>query len=430
MLRLEKPWDRQPQEPTAINQSGIGRGIFASIDRDYAYVNGLLVPATDYGGTGLPPLAAGAAGIGNNTTGALVDRRILVDGPLAATAPWTFAVTLSATANVSLSHLFGFGLLYNGTTFNTSSTIGTYRSVLNFNSNYYFWGSSADWDTTIAFDTDSVVRTIVFSHDGTNIYFYRSGVLRGSTARPGAMIATPAGRYSVLGNKHASGTNSPSANIYKARAWGRCLAASEVAEYSANPDCVYAPQTIWVPVSVGGGSATDLTIQDATHAHTADGVTVTLDTTLAVQDATHAHTADSLTLTLDTTLAIDEALHAHTADNLTLSVSGATNLVIADALHAHTADSLVISLGYVDLVIQDATHAHTADNITLSGLYSDLELILKILSNRQELNAGTGTFTVYDDDSVSVLFTANAWADAAGTVPYSGGTLARIDRLV
>lgn len=83
----------------------------------------------------------------------------------------------------------------------------------------------------------------------------------------------------------------------------------------------------------------------------------------------------------------------------------------------------------IDLTIQDATHAHTADNITIGGLYTDLELILKILSNRQELNAGTGTFTIYDDDSVSVLFTANAWADAAGTVPYSGGTLGRIDAL-
>lgn len=152
-------------------------------------------------------------------------------------------------------------------------------------------------------------------------------------------------------------------------------------------------------------------------------------TDLVIQDATHAHAADSLTLTLDTTLAIADALHAHTADNLTLSVSGATDLVIQDALHGHTADSLALTLGYVDLAIADALHGHAADNITLGGLYTDLELILKILSNRQELNAGTGTFTIYDDDSVSVLFTASAWADAAGTVPYSGGTLGRIDAL-
>lgn len=195
----------------------------------------------------------------------------------------------------------------------------------------------------------------------------------------------------------------------------------------------YAPRSIWVPVSAGGGSATNLTVQDATHAHTADSptLTVTTSTSLTIADATHAHAADNLTLSIVTVtdLAIADATHAHTADNLTLSVSGATDLTIQDATHGHTADAPTLTLGYVDLVIFDALHGHTADNVSLGGLYTDLELILKILSNRQELNAGTGTFTIYDDDSVSVLFTASAWADAAGTTPYSGGTLGRIDAL-
>jgi hypothetical protein len=64
-----------------------------------------------------------------------------------------------------------------------------------------------------------------------------------------------------------------------------------------------------------------------------------------------------------------------------------------------------------------------------SGVASALDLIYKILTNRQELNASTGKFTLYDDDDVTVLYQADAWADAAGTVPYSGATLARIDRL-
>lgn len=254
MLQLRKPWTRQPQAAAPIHQSGIGRGIFVSIDRNFGYANGVLVPANNYGGTGLPPLAPGPAGIGNNTTGALVDRRLLVDGPLAATAPWTIAVTLSATANVSLSHIFGFGLFYSGTALGASST-GQNRAILNYLNNYYWWGESADWNTGVAFDIDGIVRTIVFAHDGTNIYFYRAGVLAGSTARPAGVSTTPAGRYAVLGNKHSSGTNSPSATIYNGRAWNRCLTASEVVEYSGNPNCVYAPRSIWVPVSAGGAPA-------------------------------------------------------------------------------------------------------------------------------------------------------------------------------
>ena len=56
-------------------------------------------------------------------------------------------------------------------------------------------------------------------------------------------------------------------------------------------------------------------------------------------------------------------------------------------------------------------------------------IILKLLANRQELNPITGTFTVYDDDGITVLYSAPAWEDTAGTVPYSGKALRRIDRL-
>jgi hypothetical protein len=128
---------------------------------------------------------------------------------------------------------------------------------------------------------------------------------------------------------------------------------------------------LWVPrrkiflPRASGGSSTDLVIQSATHAHTAESPTLTLDTTLAIQNATHAHVADNLSLTLDTTLAIDSTVHAHTADNLTLSVGTVTDLEIQSATHAHVADNLSLSLD-TTLAIQDAVHAHTANNLSVS----------------------------------------------------------------
>lgn len=94
-----------------------------------------------------------------------------------------------------------------------------------------------------------------------------------------------------------------------------------------------------------GGSATDLVIQEATHSHTADSLTITVASTLAIQDATHAHTADNLSLSVTgvTDLTIADATHGHAADNLDLTVDGSTDLVIDDATHAHTADSLTIT---------------------------------------------------------------------------------------
>ena len=121
----------------------------------------------------------------------------------------------------------------------------------------------------------------------------------------------------------------------------------------------------------GGGSATDLIVQDATHAHTADNLTLTTSGTvdLTIADATHAHAADSPTLTLGyVDLTIADALHGHSADSLTLSVSGATDLTIADATHGHAADSLTLSIvEYTDLVIARAMHGHLADNVTVSA---------------------------------------------------------------
>lgn len=179
-------------------------------------------------------------------------------------------------------------------------------------------------------------------------------------------------------------------------------------------------------LTLDAATSTSLTVADAFHAHTADALTLSTDAWLTVADALHAHAADNLALTLDTWLVVADALHAHAADNLDLS--GAPALLIADALHAHAADNLALTLD-TWLAIQDAVHAHTADNLHLGGLYSTLDLIYKILANRQELNPTTGKFTLYDDDGVSVLYQANAWADAAGTIPYTGGTLARIDAL-
>jgi hypothetical protein len=72
----------------------------------------------------------------------------------------------------------------------------------------------------------------------------------------------------------------------------------------------------------------------------------------------------------------------------------------------------------------------TAGGTIRGSAYTTEELILRILRNRQELNPNTGTFTLYDDDDVTVLFVADAWADQAGTIRYSGGVLRRIDRLM
>lgn len=101
---------------------------------------------------------------------------------------------------------------------------------------------------------------------------------------------------------------------------------------------------------------TDLTVAEALHDHTADNLAMNID--LVIDESFHAHAADNLLV--QGNLEIQEASHAHTADNIDIHV----DLSINDALHAHTADNVVIEAGTL-LIIQDATHAHEADNLDI-----------------------------------------------------------------
>lgn len=56
-------------------------------------------------------------------------------------------------------------------------------------------------------------------------------------------------------------------------------------------------------------------------------------------------------------------------------------------------------------------------------------LILKILRNKTATDPATGVMTVYDDDGVSVLFTANIYQDVSGSTPYDGNGINLKDRL-
>ena len=151
-------------------------------------------------------------------------------------------------------------------------------------------------------------------------------------------------------------------------------------------------------------------------------------TSLTVADLQHAQTLDAAVLTTDSTLAVADMLHAHPLDGVTVTLGGAS-LAVADLLHSHAMDGTALTLDTY-LTVADALHGNTLDSVALALPEGTLDLILKILRNRQELNPSTGKFTLYDDDGTTVLAQSNAWADVGGTQPYSGGTLARIDALI
>jgi len=117
-----------------------------------------------------------------------------------APAPFTLQGWQKSASYVSLSQLWGFG-----PQLPTGSTAANCRYVLEFNSNYYFWGCLADWDTGVAFDADNAWHHWAFTWDGSNMYFYRDGTQQAT--RSGHPGITTAGTYITAGSHHTSGAN-------------------------------------------------------------------------------------------------------------------------------------------------------------------------------------------------------------------------------
>lgn len=235
------------------------------------------------------------------------------------------------------------------------------------------------------------------------------------------------------------------------------LSNAEAVALSLNPWQIFAKERIWVPVAAGGGTTISATTGNAV----ADGVTAALIKTIAT--TTGDGVANGVTASILRTIAasvgnavadgstasliktIATAVGNAVADGVLAGISGSvviattTGNAVADGVVASIVRTIVASPG--DAVANGAlatllqTIATITGNAVANGTTANiiagdpLTLILKILSNKQMLDAATGLFTIYDDDGVSVLYQSHAWADVGGTVPYSGGQLRRIDAL-
>ena len=52
-----------------------------------------------------------------------------------------------------------------------------------------------------------------------------------------------------------------------------------------------------------------------------------------------------------------------------------------------------------------------------------------LLRNKTITDPAAGTITIYDTDGTTVLFVADLWQDAAGTIAYTGTGAERRERL-
>ena len=170
-------------------------------------------------------------------------------------------------------------------------------------------------------------------------------------------------------------------------------------------------------------ASVNLTLNDASHAHSAD--TPTLSTTgsdsLAVNDASHAHGVDSPALTAQSYLSVNDSAHAHLADQVTL-LAGLT-LAINDAAHSHNADTPALEYTeQIVLAVLDAVHAHASDEPSLTS-----QSALAILDALHAHAADAPTLTIPAEPGTGTLDPATiaAIADAVWDTELETGYTAR-----
>lgn len=326
----------------------------------------------------------------------------------------------------------------------------------------------------------------------TGRYIHAAGVFASSTARiayangkSGTINTTPvSGSLSPTGISYGARCSSGSWGLYAnqgiqiPKMWGRELSESEVRADRENPWQIFRPlqRRIYVGPSAGGGltSTGALTASAPTLAGTATKTgnltssgALTTDSPILAGTAHFVHDTsgtDNLQAGTPTLAGTATAVH-----NLTSTGALATDSPILSGTATVTASGSITSSGA--LTTGAPTLAGTATktgNLTSSGALTagsptlagtatkssaltssgallagaptlagtatageavSVDLIYKLLANRQELNATTGKFIIYDDDDVTPLLQADAWEDAAGTIAYRGNALRRIDRL-
>lgn len=167
----------------------------------------------------------------------------------------------------------------------------------------------------------------------------------------------------------------------------------------------------------------------------------------AIQDS-HAATATidaAVAEAKAATTSVDAAVQAPVSAqaSLTAAVSAAITATaeVSAAVRAAqsataTVDAYISAAATVAATVDAAIQATLSASATLSAYVvteatdsEKIALILKILANRQELDPATGTFRLYDDDGTTLLYEVAAWEDAAGTIPYRGRGLQKLDRL-
>lgn len=319
MLRILTPWDSQPQEPTDIDPRWVDRGLkLAFVGQRHLWANGSWRPN---GQTSAPAYTPGPSGLALNPASGFVSgvpsvctttgmRSIVFHGFQTSNAVGRI---FQDTSGDGTTEGEGFWLTSGGPFYIRSTTTGA--GFRQFTTGAWTAPNNTWYSTGLTHDQSSLSNRPTQYANGT-----LHGVVTESTAGTGA-YKTGSGTITV-GNRVAADRTWPGF-IRSLLIFDSLLTAEEHKELADNPNAIFAPRSIWVPVSVGGGGAS--TITAAAGASTASTLTASSTAASTPTAAAGAATASTVAASSTAASAITSATGAATASTLTGSavVAGA-----------------------------------------------------------------------------------------------------------
>ena len=415
LIQYAAPWNRQPQEAVEVNRSVREPSV-------------LLVPSVGLGNLATPGDLANVlnrAGVGPD--GQYTDVRALVstDSSLSSTSFSWYALFDTPSSLSTLECVLGRGLdsgtNNTGFGFHGKHTNAAYAGAFYVGSGYTIIGKP----TGGALATDTRY-SIGGTYDGTNGRGYHNGV---KTVGPTAGTAPNTTARLVLNSTSQTADPSEKSGLYKFYAvlyWPFALSDAEMAEvHNRLWAYAFAPQTIPVPVSAGGGGTTGTAATtNANDTPSASGTT-TVTGTSSKTNANDTSSASGTTTVVGTS--------AKTNANDASSASGTTTVI--GTLAKTNADDTSAASGTVGSSGTTGTVAATNANDTAAA--SGTTKIVGTLSTTNANDAATASGVAGAVSGTVAVTNANDTASAVGDAgaPVASGagmgfSMSRMRRLV
>jgi hypothetical protein len=417
------PWDRQPQEAVEANPAWANRGLIGL----WNFANGTVgTVGGDASFSGIPDFVASASGVGwKNTTISSNQRLVLPD----------LSAQIGITNEVTLVLILGGG---NNTTQGLANIGGANDSTQS--DHYPYRPASTDLIYSSLFKSNRWVSGVTSLVDHTKPHVvgvqFKNGLQRYTQA--GRQLATASNSVNPIWPTWARLLVSDntafaySGATLGAAVFNRYLPDAELFEITKSVEDswqLFAPRSIWVPVSAGGGGIS------ATLTQTLADATVSSASTLAIKGTVSQTLADATT-TATGTLALKGATTQTLAD-ATLAATGALAVTTAGVLSATLAAATVVSTGTVALkaaVTQTLEAATLASSATLAikGTTSQTlaDATLSAQGTAQAVTTGTLSATLADATVAAAAklaiaaYSAPTLADATlvatATMPLAG----------